>query len=139
MKEMDGRSAFPPCAVRVWMGVFDRGWMELLQAGGMSYVRARRLTKRLCRVIGDCRAEIARARNQRQRQERQRRREETEREMNEAITRLHGRELEPTVTRGAGGWASATTASGGTAGGGAEAKARRRVGRRRKRGNGGRV
>ena len=28
----------------VWMGVFDRGWMELLQAGGMSYVRARRLT-----------------------------------------------------------------------------------------------
>ena len=80
------------------MGVFDRGWMELLQAGGMSYVRARRLTKRLCRVIGDCRAEIARARNQRQRQERQRRREETEREMNEAIERLHGRELESTVT-----------------------------------------
>ena len=35
----------------VWMGVFDRGWMELLQAGGMSYVRARRLTKRLCNVI----------------------------------------------------------------------------------------
>ena len=50
----------------VWMGVFDRGWMDLLQAGGMSYVRARRLTKRLCRVIGDCRAEIARVRNQRQ-------------------------------------------------------------------------
>ena len=35
----------------VWMGVFDRGWMELLQAGGMSYVRARRLTRRLCNVI----------------------------------------------------------------------------------------
>ena len=46
----------------VWMGVFDRGWMELLQAGGMSYVRARRLTKRLCNVIRESRSEIARAR-----------------------------------------------------------------------------
>ena len=32
-----------------WMGVFDRGWMELLQAGGMSYARARCLTKRAAR------------------------------------------------------------------------------------------
>ena len=49
------------------MGVFDRGWMELLQAGGMSYARARRLTKRLCCVIRESRSEIARARNERQR------------------------------------------------------------------------
>ena len=50
------------------------------------------------RVIADCRAEIARARNQRQRQERQRRKEAAEQELNEAIEQLHGRELEPTVT-----------------------------------------
>ena len=46
----------------VWMGVFDRGWMRLLEAGGMSYQRARRLTKRLCRVIQECRAAVAKRR-----------------------------------------------------------------------------
>ena len=44
-----------------------RAGMELLQAGGMSYVRARRLTKRLCNVIRESRSEIARARNERAR------------------------------------------------------------------------
>merc|ERR1712185_17752 len=73
----------------VWMGVFDRGWMELLQAGGMSYARARRLTKRLCGVIRESRSEIARARNERQQQERQRNKEERERELNDAVERLH--------------------------------------------------
>ena len=52
----------------VWMGVFDRGWMRLLEAGGMSYQRARRLTKRLCRVIQECRAAVAKRRNERQRE-----------------------------------------------------------------------
>ena len=82
----------------VWMGVFDRGWMELLQAGGMSYVRARRLTKRLCNVIRESRSEIARARNERQRQERQRSREAQELELNEAVRQLHARDVEATVT-----------------------------------------
>ena len=82
----------------VWMGVFDRGWMELLQAGGMSYVRARRLTKRLCNVIRESRSEIARARNERQRQERQRSREAQELELNEAVRQLHARDEEATVT-----------------------------------------
>ena len=81
-----------------WMGVFDRGWMELLQAGGMSYARARRLTKRLCRVIRESRSEIARARNERQQQERQRGREAKEKELNEAVTALHARDGEATVT-----------------------------------------
>ena len=75
------------------MGVFDRGWMELLQAGGMSYVRARRLTKRLCNVIHESRSEIARARNERQRQERQRSRAAQELELNEAVRRLHARDM----------------------------------------------
>ena len=81
-----------------WMGVFDRGWMELLQAGGMSYARARRLTKRLCRVIRESRSEIARARNERQQQERQRGREAKEKELNEAVTALHARDGEAMVT-----------------------------------------
>jgi hypothetical protein len=81
-----------------WMGVFDRGWMELLQAGGMSYARARRLTKRLCRVIRESRSEIARARNERQQRERQRSREAKERELNEAVTALHARDDGATVT-----------------------------------------
>ena len=42
--------------------------LGLLQEGGMSYQRARKLTKRLCRVIQDCRAAIAKQRNERQRQ-----------------------------------------------------------------------
>ena len=80
------------------MGVFDRGWMELLQAGGMSYVRARRLTKRLCNVIRESRAEIARARNERMRRERQRSRAAQELELNEAVRQLHARDEEATVT-----------------------------------------
>ena len=82
------------------MGVFDRGWMELLQAGGMSYARARRLTKRLCCVIRESRSEIARARNERQQRERQRSREVKERELpNEAgVTALHARDDGATVT-----------------------------------------
>merc|ERR1712185_377184 len=82
----------------VWMGVFDRGWMELLQAGGMSYARARRLTKRLCNVIRESRSEIARARNERQQREQQRSREAKERELNEAVRELHGRDAGATVT-----------------------------------------
>ena len=34
-----------------WMGVFDRSWMELLKAGGMSHGRARKLTTRLATAI----------------------------------------------------------------------------------------
>ena len=60
--------------------------------------RARRLTKRLCRVIRESRSEIARARNERQQRERQRSREVKERELNEAVTELHARDDGATVT-----------------------------------------
>jgi hypothetical protein len=42
----------------VWMGVFSRGWMEMLIAGGMSYHSARRLTGKTSKVITECRSEI---------------------------------------------------------------------------------
>ena len=75
----------------VWMGVFDRGWMRLLEAGGMSYQRARRLTKRLCRVIQECRAAVAKRRNERQREVRAGQRALREAELNQAVTELHQR------------------------------------------------
>jgi hypothetical protein len=84
----------------VWMGVFDRGWMELLQAGGMSYARARRLTKRLCNVIRESKSEIARARNERQRQERQRSREAQELELNEAVRQRRAARMAMMAERG---------------------------------------
>ena len=42
----------------VWMGVFSRGWREMLIAGGMSYHSARRLTGKISKVITECRSEI---------------------------------------------------------------------------------
>ena len=55
----------------VWMGIFDKGWMRLLEKGGVSHSRARRLTTRLCHAIADCRAEIAKVRHERQREQRE--------------------------------------------------------------------
>jgi len=49
----------------VWMGVFSRGWMEMLVTGGMPYHRARRLTSKISGVIMECRSEIAKERNER--------------------------------------------------------------------------
>ena len=82
----------------VWMGVFDRGWLGLLQEGGMSYQRARKLTKRLCRVIQDCRAAIAKQRNERQRQATKEKRVAAAAEMAQVITELHGRDDHPRTT-----------------------------------------
>ena len=82
----------------VWMGVFDRGWLQLLQKGGMSYTRARRLTKRLCAVICEFRADIARVRNERQRQVRGEQRARREQELDAAVVELHGRDAAPTMT-----------------------------------------
>ena len=80
------------------MGVFDRGRMQLLQKGGMSFTRARRLTKRLCAVICESRADIARVRNERQRRVRGEQRARQERELDEAIVELHGRDAAPAMT-----------------------------------------
>ena len=57
----------------------------------MSYQRARRLTKRLCRVIQECRAAVAKRRNERQREVRAGQRALREAELNQAVTELHQR------------------------------------------------
>jgi hypothetical protein len=46
------------------MGVFTRGWMDLLVAGGMQYHRARSLTGKLSRVISESRSAILKQRNE---------------------------------------------------------------------------
>jgi hypothetical protein len=51
----------------VWMGVFSRGWMEMLIAGGMSYHSARKLTGKLSKIITGCMSDIAKDRNERAR------------------------------------------------------------------------
>jgi hypothetical protein len=48
----------------LWMGVFTRGWMDLLVAGGMEYHRARSLTGKLSKVISESRSVIAKERNE---------------------------------------------------------------------------
>ena len=75
-----------------WMGVFQPGWMELLQAGGMGHSRARRLTTRLSRVINECRTDIARQRNERARAAREVGREERARQLLAAVETLHARD-----------------------------------------------
>jgi hypothetical protein len=49
------------------MGVYSRGWMEMLIAGGMSYHSARKLTEKLRKIITECRSDIAKERNERAR------------------------------------------------------------------------
>ena len=63
----------------------------------MSYQRARKLTKRLCRVIQDCRSAISKARNARQREAQQEKRKAELRELDAAITELHGRHRDADV------------------------------------------
>jgi hypothetical protein len=46
------------------MGVFTRGWMDLLVAGGMEYHCARSLTEKLSQVIIESRSAIAKERNE---------------------------------------------------------------------------
>jgi hypothetical protein len=58
----------------VWMGVFSRGWMDILIAGGMTYHSTRRLTGKISKIITECRSsEIAKERNERERGARERR------------------------------------------------------------------
>jgi hypothetical protein len=47
------------------MGVYSKGWMEMLIAGGMSYHSARKLTGKLSKIITECRSDIAKERNER--------------------------------------------------------------------------
>ena len=75
-----------------WMGVFQPGWIALLREGGMGHSRARRLTTRLSRVISECRADIARMRNERVRAEREVGREERARQLLAAVEALHARD-----------------------------------------------
>jgi hypothetical protein len=51
------------------MGVFTRGWMDLLVAGGMEYHRACSLAGKLSQVISEGRSAIAKERNESARQE----------------------------------------------------------------------
>ena len=57
-----------------------------------------KLTKRLCRVIQDCRAAIAKQRNERQRQATKEKRVAAAAEMAQVITELHGRDEHPRTT-----------------------------------------
>ena len=49
----------------MWMGVFSRSWLRLLRLGGMGHKRAMRLTRHLCRIIDEFRADVARVRHER--------------------------------------------------------------------------
>ena len=72
----------------VWMGVFSRGWMEMLIAGGMTYHSARRLTGRISKVIMECRCEIAKERNERARSARVEKQKEDREELIKAVRGL---------------------------------------------------
>jgi hypothetical protein len=43
--------------------IYERGWMDLLVAGGMEYHRARSLTGKFSQVISKSRSAIAKERN----------------------------------------------------------------------------
>jgi hypothetical protein len=68
----------------LWMGVFTRGWMDLLAAGGMGYHRARSRVALLgslvkCQVISESRSAIAKERNESEEQEGRKKRRKNER------------------------------------------------------------
>jgi len=76
----------------VWMGVFTKGWMELLVAGGMKYHRARSLTGKLSQVISESRSAIAKERNESARNARVEKQKEEREELRKEVKELWDRD-----------------------------------------------
>ena len=76
----------------LWMGVFTRGWMDLLLAGGMGYHRARSLTGKLSQVISESRSAIAKERNESARNTRVEKQKEEREELRKEVQELWGRD-----------------------------------------------
>ena len=76
----------------VWMGVFTKGWMELLVAGGMKCHRARSLTGKLSQVISESRSAIAKERNESARNARVEKQKEEREELRKAVKELWDRD-----------------------------------------------
>jgi hypothetical protein len=74
----------------LWMGVFTRGWMDLLVAGGMGYHRARSLTGKLSQVISESRSAIAKERNDSARNTRVEKQKEEREELRKEVKELCG-------------------------------------------------
>jgi hypothetical protein len=74
------------------MGVFTKGWMELLVAGGMKYHRARSLTGKLSQVISESRSAIAKERNGSARNERVEKQKEEREELRKEVKELWDRD-----------------------------------------------
>ena len=72
----------------VWMGVYSRGWMEMLIAGGMSYHSARKLTGKLSKIITECRSDIAKERNERARSVQVEKKKEEREELIKVVKKL---------------------------------------------------
>jgi hypothetical protein len=49
----------------VWMGVFSKSWMKLLVVGGLTFKRARIVTRKISAVVTECRCAVAKVRHQR--------------------------------------------------------------------------
>ena len=79
----------------VWMGVFNRAWIRLLQMGGLSYKRAVRVTRKLCRLIDVFRSEVARVRHERARQDRDGKRAAEARRVLAEVRRLYATDNNP--------------------------------------------
>jgi hypothetical protein len=74
------------------MGVFTKGWMELLVAGGMKYHRARSLTGELSQVISESRSAIAKERNESARNARVEKQKEEREELRKEVKELWDRD-----------------------------------------------
>jgi hypothetical protein len=75
------------------MGVFTRGWIDLLiVAGGMKYHRARSLTGKLSRVISESRSAIAKERNESARNKRVEKQKEEKEELRKEVKELWDRD-----------------------------------------------
>ena len=72
----------------VWMGVYSRGRMEMLIAGGMSYHSARKLTGKLSKIITECRSDIAKERNERARSVQVEKKKEEREELIKVVKKL---------------------------------------------------
>jgi hypothetical protein len=70
------------------MGVFTRGWMDLLVAGGMEYHRARSLTGKLSQVISESRSAIAKERNESARSKRVEKQKKEKEELRKEVKEL---------------------------------------------------
>ena len=79
----------------MWMGVFSRSWLRLLRLGGMGHKRAMRLTRHLCRIIDEFRADVARVRHERARRDRDEQRVADAQRLLAEVRRLYPGDRQP--------------------------------------------